>query len=63
MTVLTVGFPLTLVIHFLIAIGMAVVITVTGLVARLSLMGGVIIGVFLNGLFLPALFIPIPHFG
>ena len=60
---LTVGFPLTLPIHLLIAAGMAGIVALYAVISRYSLWWGLAAGILLNGILFPAIFIPIPGFG
>lgn len=64
LTALTAGFPLTVFLHLLIALGMAgCAAAVGGLVPRIGLWPAGLAGVILNGVVFPALFIPLPGFG
>ncbi|HEX3015589.1 MAG TPA: ECF transporter S component [Desulfobacteria bacterium] len=63
LTALTAGFPLTIPIHLVIAVGMAGIVALFSVVSRRSLWLGIIVGLILNGIIFPALFIPIPTFG
>jgi len=63
-TGLTAGFPLTLPLHLLIALGMATCATAVAWTSRVTNRWlAVVVGVILNGIALPALFILIPAFG
>jgi riboflavin transporter len=63
LSALTVGFPLSIPIHLLIAVGMAGVVAVFALVSRFTIWGGAAAGVLMNGILFPAMFILIPSFG
>ncbi|HZW83975.1 MAG TPA: ECF transporter S component [Candidatus Deferrimicrobium sp.] len=63
LTASTAGFPLSIPIHLLIAVGMAVVVAVFALVSRLTIWGGAVVGILMNGILFPAVFILIPSFG
>lgn len=64
LTSLNAGFPLSVPIHLLISIEMALVCVVIGVIYKKGyLILALIIGVVLNGVVLPASFILIPQFG
>jgi len=62
-TALTAGFPLSLPIHLLIALGMAGCAAAYGWAVRRNLWLGLVVGVLLNGAVFPAAFILVPGFG
>ncbi|WP_422447920.1 ECF transporter S component [Thermoanaerobacterium sp. DL9XJH110] len=57
------GFPLTLPLHLIIALEMAVFAWVYGRLKRFSLPLAVVAATLLNGIVAPASFIPLPQFG
>lgn len=63
LTALTAGFPLTLPIHLLIALGMAGCAAFFAWVGRKNLWLAVALTIILNGVVFPAAFIPLPGFG
>lgn len=64
LTSLNVGFPLTIPIHLLIAIEMALICFLVGIIFRkASLFLALAVGLLLNGVAAPASFILIPQFG
>lgn len=63
LTALTVGFPLTIPVHLLIACGMAGIVALFAVISRRSLWVGLGTGIVLNGLVFPGLFVLIPGYG
>lgn len=62
-TALTVGFPLTVPLHLLVACGMAAVASIFAFISVYSLPLSAGVAVALNSVLLPALFLPLPGFG
>ena len=62
-TAYTAGFPLSLPIHLLVAVLMAVAAGVFGLLARKNLFLAAALAVLVNGVAAPAVFLLIPRFG
>ncbi|HHY94224.1 MAG TPA: alpha-ribazole transporter [Firmicutes bacterium] len=64
LTALTAGFPLSIPIHLLIALGMAACAGAVAVMARRQgPWGAFAAGLVLNGVVFPALFVPLPGFG
>lgn len=63
LTSLFAGFPMTLPIHIIVALEMAVFAAIYGHMGKGNLVAAVIIVSLLNGVIAPATFIPMPQFG